>query len=171
MIKQKDQTFTMEELKDEVTALLDKYGLIDAQHDRRVSATVDVRTIRYYTTLGLLDRPRMEGREAFYGYRHVLQILAIKALQGTSMNLSEIQKRLYGRSDRELEAILAAVAAERSNRRKEEVHPVVWREWTIEPGLKILTEENWTSALEDRELEQRILTAIAAFRNKTRKEK
>ena len=39
--------------------------------NRRVQDVPDVRAVRYYTTLGLLDRPFMKGRTAFYGVRHV----------------------------------------------------------------------------------------------------
>ncbi len=69
----------------------------------RVRAVPDVRTLRYYTTLGLLDRPaEMEGRTAYYGRRHVLQLVAIKRLQARGMPLAEVQARLLSVSDREL---------------------------------------------------------------------
>src|SRR5689334_22778747 len=110
MIKEELRELTLEELSSEAERLLEEQGLIDVQQDGRVSAAPDARTIRYYTTLGLLDRPRMVGRQAQYGRRHLLQLLAIKALQGVSLPLSEIQARLYSRSDRELEAILASMS-------------------------------------------------------------
>ena len=63
----------------------------------RVRAVPDTRTIRYYTTLGLIDRPaEMRGRTAFYTDRHVLQLVAIKRLQGQNMTLSDIQSALIG---------------------------------------------------------------------------
>jgi hypothetical protein len=39
--------------------------------NRRIRAVPDERAIRYYTTLGLLDRPALTGRTAFYGPRHL----------------------------------------------------------------------------------------------------
>lgn len=61
------------------------------------------RTIRYYTTLGLLDRPaEMRGRTAYYGRRHVLQLVAIKRLQARRLSLGEIQQVLVGTDDRAL---------------------------------------------------------------------
>jgi len=72
---------------------------------RAVSAAPDARTVRYYTTLGLLDRPTIEARQARYGERHLLQLLAIKALQAVDLPLAEIQQRLYARSDAELRAL------------------------------------------------------------------
>lgn len=63
----------------------------------RVREVPDLRTIRYYTTLGLLDRPaEMRGRTAFYGIRHLLQIVAIKRLQARGLALAAIQQQLVG---------------------------------------------------------------------------
>src|SRR5437764_12935338 len=72
----------------------------------RVRDVPDRRTIRYYTTLGLLDRPAaMRGRTALYGRRHLLQLVAVKRLQANGLSLTEIQARLVGLSDRALEGI------------------------------------------------------------------
>jgi DNA-binding transcriptional MerR regulator len=69
----------------------------------RIRAIPDVRTLRYYTTLGLLDRPaHMRGRTALYRRRHVLQLVAIKRLQAKGLSLADIQARLLGASDAEL---------------------------------------------------------------------
>jgi DNA-binding transcriptional MerR regulator len=156
-----EKSLSLEELSNEVEELLDQRGLLDVQEDGRVSAVPDARTIRYYTTLGLLERPKIVARQASYGKRHVLQLLAIKSLQGMSMPLEEIQERLYGKSDRELEAILESI----SNKRKvprNEINPLVWREIIIEPGLKIMAEQKWQPSDEEA-LAKRIRTAIAAF--------
>src|SRR5678815_3549031 len=69
----------------------------------RIREVPDVRTLRYYTTLGLLDRPaEMQGRTALYGRRHLLQLVAIKRLQGKGLSLAEIQSRLINADTREL---------------------------------------------------------------------
>src|SRR4051812_8738269 len=93
---------SLPELSTEVEAALSRLGLLGAAADGRVSPAPDARTVRYYTTLGLLDRPAIEGRQARYGHRHLLQLVAIKGLQGRGFPLAEIQERLYGRSDAEL---------------------------------------------------------------------
>jgi DNA-binding transcriptional MerR regulator len=159
-----DGDYSLEELSDLVSQLLSERGLVDAQTDHRVSSVPDARTIRYYTTLGLLDRPTVAGRQARYGPRHVLQLLAIKTLQGMSLPLAEVQQRLYGRSNKELthllETLSSAVRAARI--RKPEVVPVVWREVTIEPGLKISVEADWQSVDPDT-LAARIAAAIEAL--------
>jgi hypothetical protein len=66
----------------------------------RVRDIPDQRTIRYYTTLGLLDRPaEMRGRTALYGCRHLLQLVAIKRLQARGLSLSAVQQQLLGLGD------------------------------------------------------------------------
>ena len=66
----------------------------------RVRDVPDLRTIRYYTTLGLLDRPAaMRGRTALYGTRHVLQLVAIKRLQARGLSLAAVQERVVGLSN------------------------------------------------------------------------
>lgn len=63
----------------------------------RVRAVPDVRTIRYYTTLGLLKPPAvMLGRTAYYNETHVMQLVAIKRLQAQNLSLADIQQRLVG---------------------------------------------------------------------------
>src|SRR5881392_2255064 len=72
----------------------------------RVREVPDRRTIRYYTTLGLLDRPaEMRGRTALYGRRHLLQLVAIKRLQARGLSLAEVQVELAAASDERLERI------------------------------------------------------------------
>ncbi len=76
------------------------------QASGRVRDVPDQRTIRYYTTLGLLDRPAaMRGRTGLYGIRHLRQLVAIKRLQTHGLSLAEIQKRLVGQSDEALQEI------------------------------------------------------------------
>ena len=49
------------------------------------------RAVRYYTTIGLLDRPTMRGRTALYARRHLAQLVAIKRLQQVGKSLADIQ--------------------------------------------------------------------------------
>jgi DNA-binding transcriptional MerR regulator len=83
-----------------------------SQANGRVREIPDARTIRYYTTIGLLDRPAgWRGRTALYARRHLLQLVAIKRLQAEGLSLVETQERLLGLPDRQL-ARLARVPAE-----------------------------------------------------------
>lgn len=69
----------------------------------RVRDLPDARTIRWYQTLGMVDRPvAFRGRTALYGRRHVLQLAAIKRLQAGGVPLADVQRALAGRTDAEL---------------------------------------------------------------------
>ena len=58
----------------------------------RVRDVPDRRAIRWYTTIGLVDRPLgMRGRTALYGPRHLQQLVAIKRWQAQGRSLSQIQ--------------------------------------------------------------------------------
>ncbi|MHC4398691.1 MAG: helix-turn-helix domain-containing protein [Planctomycetota bacterium] len=75
----------------------------EGQRSARVRDVPDKRTIRYYTTLGILDRPlEMRGRVAYYGRRHVMQIVAIKRLQAKGLPLVEVQQVLAAADDGKL---------------------------------------------------------------------
>jgi DNA-binding transcriptional MerR regulator len=78
----------------------------DGPPNNRVRDVPDQRTIRYYTTIGLLDRPaEMRGRTALYGRRHLAQLVAIKRLQARGLSLAEVQQRLLGMADFALERL------------------------------------------------------------------
>jgi len=152
---------TLEELAVEVEKRLAKLGLIREQADGRVAAAPDARTVRYYGTLGLLDRPEIVDRAARYGERHVVQLVAIKALQTQDMTLAAIQKNLYGKSTSELSAFLSMLAGKP---RSPAIRTVLWREVTIEPGLKLMVEGDWSPGLSPAALEERIKAALAALK-------
>lgn len=158
--------YSLEALCNETVRCLEHYGLRDSASDQRVSAAPDGRTVRYYTSLGLLDRPQIEGRQARYSARHLVQLLAVKALQSQDLALADIQKRLYGRSEPELLAIIEAAAISRTPTQPA-FTPVVWREITIEPGLKIMVEDGWTPSDDSTHLEARVRAALAALRERS----
>jgi DNA-binding transcriptional MerR regulator len=83
-------------------------GEYNGQTSGRVRDVPDVRTIRYYITLGLLDRPlEMQGRTAFYGRKHLLQLVAIKRLQAQGLTLVDVQQRMLGTSQKKLAELAA----------------------------------------------------------------
>ena len=100
-----EELWTIEELAVQVADALAgaQFGGVPSG---RVRDVPDLRTIRYYTTLGLLDRPAaMRGRTAFYGRRHLMQLVAIKRLQAQGLALAEVQQRLVGQTDSVLECV------------------------------------------------------------------
>jgi DNA-binding transcriptional MerR regulator len=93
--------WTIEELTDRVAIAL-AVGY-EGVASGRVRDVPDLRTIRYYATIGLLDRPaEMRGRTAFYGTRHLRQLVAIKRLQAQGLKLADIQQRLVGLTEQAL---------------------------------------------------------------------
>src|SRR5260221_2366220 len=93
--------YTIAELADASAAVLHGIGI--AARSGQVRDRPDVRTIRYYAMLGLIDRPaEMTGRTARYGGRHLLQVLAVKAAQARGDSLADAQRTLVGASDEEL---------------------------------------------------------------------
>ena len=100
------ELWTLDQLTDLVGAALalDHPGQVNG----RVRAVPDRRSIRWYSTIGLVDRPaEMRGRTALYGRRHLLQLVAIKRLQSRGRTLAEIQVELSGATDRTLRTIAA----------------------------------------------------------------
>jgi DNA-binding transcriptional MerR regulator len=93
--------WTLDELTERVGAAL-SVGY-DGQPSGRVRHLPDQRAIRWYTTIGLVDRPAApRGRTAMYGPRHLLQLVAIKRLQAQGLSLVAIQAELAGATDAQL---------------------------------------------------------------------
>ena len=108
-----DPRWTLDELAERVeTALAVDYR---GQSSGRVRAVPDRRAIRWYTTIGLIDRPAAHrGRTALYGPRHLLQLVAVKRLQARGLPLVSIQQELAGATDTQLARVArlpAGVAA------------------------------------------------------------
>lgn len=96
--------WTLGELSDRVAdALAVDY---DGQPSGRVREVPNGRTIRWYTTIGLVDRPAgMRGRTAMYTRRHLLQLVAVKRLQAAGRTLTDIQSELVGATEDTLERV------------------------------------------------------------------
>lgn len=96
-----DELWTIEQLPDQVAELLSND--YDGQTNGRVRELPNGRTIRWYTTIGLVDRPvATRGRTALYGPRHLLQLAAVKRLQAAGQTLAEIQEQLVGATNEQL---------------------------------------------------------------------
>ena len=88
--------------------------IVAGQSKHKVTEVPDARTIRYYIQEGLVDRPGgSAGPAAVYGYRHLLQIVAIKALQSEFVPIREIKRSIGSLSQKKLEARLEEWAARR----------------------------------------------------------
>lgn len=97
-----DLRWTITELGERAAAALVTTDY-DPPNNRQVRAVPDLRTVRYYMSLGLLDAPlEMRGRTGLYGRKHLLQLVAIKRLQQEGLKLGEVQSRLTGLDERGL---------------------------------------------------------------------
>src|SRR5262245_35325372 len=94
--------WTIKELASRAGAVLGDRAM---QPSARVRNVPDERLIRWYATIGLLDPPRREGRAAWYGARHLLQLVAIKRRQAAGRSLADIQAELLGATDETLLSI------------------------------------------------------------------
>jgi hypothetical protein len=102
--------WTLDELAERVGAAL----AVDypGQPSGRVRDVPDRRAIRWYTTIGLVDRPAAHrGRTALYGPRHLLQLVAVKRLQARGLPLVAIQQELAGATDTQLARVARLPAA------------------------------------------------------------
>lgn len=97
--------WTIDELAARVAAALDGPAYPGAPNGR-VRDVPDARAIRWYATIGLVDRPSaMRGRTALYGSRHLLQLVAVKRRQAQGHRLADIQAELAGATDEALRRI------------------------------------------------------------------
>ena len=105
-----EPTWTLDELAERVDAAL-AVGYA-GQSSGRVRAVPDRRAIRWYTTIGLIDRPvAHRGRTALYGPRHLLQLVAVKRLQAKGLPLVAIQQELAGATDTQLARVAHPASA------------------------------------------------------------
>jgi DNA-binding transcriptional MerR regulator len=159
--------WTLEDLSSLAEERLARLGLLDALPDGRVARAADPRTVRYYQSLGILDKPlSYEGHKARYGPRHLLQLLSVKALQRLRLPLAEIQERLYGRTDTELEAILGDVrgASVHPPPAEEKGLPIKKvREVVLAPGLTLVADEGWVAGDDPERLVAIFRAALSAL--------
>ena len=92
----------------ELTAQIERELAVDYEGaiSGRVRDIPDTRTIRYYTTLGLLDRPaEMRGRTALYAGGICSSSWPSRSLQAEGLSLTQVQERMAGATDRLLESL------------------------------------------------------------------
>jgi DNA-binding transcriptional MerR regulator len=95
ILAMKTQEWTLHQLAAEAALVLARDGV--GQPSGRVTEVPSPRTIRFYTTSGLLDPPsRYQGRTALYGSHHLWQLVVVKKLQAHGYSLEEIRQALPG---------------------------------------------------------------------------
>jgi DNA-binding transcriptional MerR regulator len=135
-------------------------NLVDSVGGRPTNASAraapSARSIRYYIANGLLDRPEGTGTAATYGYRHFLQLLAVKIRQREGATLETIKKEMKELTGDSLErrvatALAAALGATAETRRTnaDANSPSAWRRVTVADGVELHVREDSPSAGDD----------------------
>jgi hypothetical protein len=92
-------------------------GILDASGIVPVSAVArsrpTERTIRFYVARHLVNAPDGRGTAATYGYRHLLQVLAVKLRQMEGATLETIERDLAGLTGDAVERRVAAALGSR----------------------------------------------------------
>lgn len=104
-----ESSFTMPQF---IAILLEQLPQVaPTQTKYRVTEKPSERTIRFYTANKLVDKPMArEGAKARYGYRHLLQVMAIKYLQSQYLPLVKIRSLVENISNRDLELLIPEIS-------------------------------------------------------------
>jgi DNA-binding transcriptional MerR regulator len=135
------------------TALVDAAGVRPTNSSAR--AAPSARAIRFYVSHGLLDRPEGTGTAATYGYRHLLQLLAIKIRQREGQTLEVIKAEMQDitgdllerRVASALAPALGAGAVETVVRDDDEV--LSWRRVEVADGIELHVRDDTPASREE----------------------
>lgn len=116
-------------------------------------ATPSARAVRFYVANGLLDRPEGAGTAATYGYRHLLQLLAIKIRQREGQTLDAIRLEMREVTGDSLERRVAQSLAPALSLQMDPIVPregvAMWRRLPIADGIEIHVRDDSPAARDD----------------------
>ena len=112
------------------------------------------RAVRFYVANGLLDRPEGAGTAATYGYRHLLQLLAIKIRQREGQTLDAIKNEMREVTGDALERRVATSLAPALTLQMESSAPkqngvASWRRVPIADGVELHVRDDSPAARDD----------------------
>lgn len=160
-------TWNLDELVEAANERLPEY-LPQVEKGGRMREGVNRRLVRYYTTLGLLDEPLKEKREARYTRRHLWQLLALRKLMAEGYVTSALEGLLKDRTDQELESLAEGtsrieVAALQHPGKASGTHEQYrWLRLEVERGLELQVREDFRPPKSPRE-RQHLLDRLAAL--------
>ena len=134
------------------TSLVDSAGMRPTNAAAR--ASLSARAVRFYVANGLLDRPDGKGTAATYGYRHLLQLLAIKVRQREGQTLDVIKRELAEQTGDALERKVAQALAPSLAAQSPPVEPddggtpVSWRRVAVANGVELHVRDDSPAASE-----------------------
>jgi len=138
-----------------VTALVDAAGMRPTNASAR--AAPSARSVRFYVANGLLDRPEGTGTSATYGYRHLLQLLAIKIRQREGQSLETIKREMVGvtgdalerRVAQSLAPALGAGADVTRARDDDHQRSLAWRRLPVADGIELHVRDDSPAARDE----------------------
>lgn len=134
-------------------ALVDSAGVKPTNASAR--AMPSARAVRFYVANGLLDRPEGAGTAATYGYRHLLQLLAIKIRQREGQTLDAIKAEMKETTGDALERRVAASLAPALSLQmdpgvqKSGASVSSWRRISIADGIELSVRDDSPAAQDD----------------------
>lgn len=150
------------------TALVDAAGVRPT--NAAAKAALSARAVRFYVANGLLGRPDGRGTAATYGYRHLLQLLAIKIRQREGQTLEHIKRELSEQTgdalERRVAQALAPALAARADAfvADDDAPPVAWRRVVVASGVELHVREDSVAAREDSVIAMRAAVRAALGR-------
>ena len=120
-------------------------------------AAPSARSVRFYVANGLLDRPEGTGTSATYGYRHLLQLLAIKIRQREGQSLETIKREMAGvtgdalerRVAQSLAPALGAGADVTQARDEDNQRSLAWRRLPVADGIELHVRDDSPAARDE----------------------
>lgn len=104
-LAQASPNWSLDEFVQVANELLPQF-LPDDRAQSRIREEITPRLVRHYTSLGMLDEPLKEGREARYIYRHLLQMLLVRRLLTEGYGSNAIDQLAKSKTNAELENLL-----------------------------------------------------------------
>jgi DNA-binding transcriptional MerR regulator len=154
-------------------------GLVDAAGMKPTNASAraapSARSVRFYVSHGLLDRPEGAGTAATYHYRHFLQLLAIKIRQREGQTLDAIKREMRDLAGDALErrvaqslapALQAGIGAATARTLDEPV--VSWRRLVVADGVELHVRADGAAASDDTLMAMREAVRVALGRPEAR---
>ena len=149
-------------------SLVDSAGIRPTNASARAAPTA--RSVRFYVSAGLMDRPDGTGTAATYHYRHLLQLLTVKIRQREGQSLEAIKKEVRTLTGDVLEKRVAGslepalvVRADQVALRGDE--PVTWRRVCVADGIELHVREDSSAAQDDSLMEMREAVRAALGRH------
>ena len=136
------------------------------------------RLLRHYVSMGVVDKPSREGRDALYGFRHLVQFVAARRLLAEGFPLAKIAKytgavhtdaltAYLEKSDRTSEAELLVAAFRSESPAISTPNPVSRKSSSTNPLQSMATGMGMVDVMHEmRDMEQRVRVQLNDMQNK-----